>query len=48
MTFDPGTIAIAMLVSQLVGKVIPDNATGIFGIIRMIAKVTGLYIQNKE
>lgn len=44
---DTGTLAIVVLVAQLIGKLIPDTATGVLGIIRMLAKVVGIYVPNK-
>ncbi len=40
-------IPIIILVAQLVGKSIPDDATGPLAAIRRIAKVIGLYRSNK-
>jgi hypothetical protein len=36
-----------MLILQLIGKAIPDTATGILGLIRKGAKALGLYIDNR-
>lgn len=49
-TFDlhtaAGIAALAVAVAQLIGKVIPDSATGVLGAIRKIAKIIGLYVPN--
>jgi len=45
---DPGVIAVIVLVTGFVGKLIPDTATGVFGIIRKVMKIIGLYISNRE
>lgn len=42
-----GVLATIALFAQLIGKAIPDDATGVLGIIRKIAKVIGLYTTNK-
>jgi hypothetical protein len=41
-----GAVAIIIAVAQLVGKAIPDTATGLAAIVRKIAKVIGLYTPN--
>lgn len=43
-----GTIAIVILVAQLIGKVIPDGSGGVLGVIRSAAKFIGLYVQNRK
>jgi hypothetical protein len=35
------------LVSQVIGRLIPDDATGLLGVIRQISKVLGLYVSNR-
>lgn len=42
-----GVLATVALFAQLVGKAIPDDATGLLGVIRKVAKVIGLYTPNK-
>lgn len=42
-----GLLAFGMLLSQLVAKLIPDDATGILGLVRKIAKVLGAYASNR-
>jgi hypothetical protein len=32
--------------AQLIGKLIPDTATGSLGVMRKVAKVIGLYVPN--
>lgn len=39
-------IAVTIAVAQFLGKIIPDSATGVFGVIRKIAKLVGLYVPN--
>ena len=34
-------------VCNLLGRIIPDSATGVLGVIRKIAKVVGLYLGNR-
>lgn len=41
-------IALALAVAQFLGKVIPDSATGVLGVLRKIAKITSLYIENRK
>lgn len=43
-----GLVALAVAVAQLIGKAIPDTATGPLGLIRKIAKVVGLYVPNNK
>ncbi len=40
-------LAVLSVVSQMIGKLIPDDATGVLGIIRKITKVLGLYVSNR-
>jgi hypothetical protein len=40
-------LVVISLVSQVVGRLIPDDATGLLGVIRQIAKVLGLYVSNR-
>lgn len=39
--------SVLSIVSRLIGKTIPDNATGALALIRKIAKIIGLYTQNR-
>jgi hypothetical protein len=39
--------AIIMVVSGFVGRIIPDDATGLLGLIRKLAKILGLYASNR-
>jgi hypothetical protein len=48
ITIDPSTVALIMLGAQIIGRAIPDSATGVLGIIRKLAKVVGLYFKNQE
>ena len=41
-----GIAALIVAVAQLIGKAIPDTATGALGVVRKVAKVVGLYVQN--
>lgn len=41
-----GVVALVVAVAQLIGKAIPDGATGPLGVVRKIAKLVGLYITN--
>lgn len=41
-------VALIIAIAQFVGKVIPDSATGVLGVIRKIAKVIGLYVSNNS
>lgn len=42
-----GVLALVSLVARLIGKAIPDSATGALGIVRKVAKVVGLYVSNR-
>ena len=42
-----GVLAFVAIVAQFVGRVIPDNKTGILGFIRKVSKVLGLYVSNR-
>lgn len=42
-----GVFAFIAIVSQFIGRIIPDNKTGILGFIRKVAKVLGLYVSNR-
>jgi hypothetical protein len=35
------------MLMRLVGNVIPDDATGILGVVRKFAKILGLYVDNR-
>ena len=48
MHIDPSIVALVVLGSQIVGRAIPDSATGFLGIVRKLAKVVGLYVKNQE
>ena len=41
-----GVVALIVAVAQLIGKVIPDSASGPLGVVRRIAKLVGLYVTN--
>lgn len=43
-----GYLALAVMVAQLIGKTIPDSATGVLGFIRKVAKFVGLYVPNNS
>jgi hypothetical protein len=43
----PFVLAVIVAVCNLVGKLIPDDATGPLGLLRMVCKVLGLYIANR-
>jgi hypothetical protein len=43
-----GLVALAVAVAQLIGKVIPDTATGPLGVVRKLAKIIGLYAPNAK
>jgi len=47
-TIDPGVIAIIMLISQFIGRLIPDGVGGVLGAIRRIAKTVGVYTDNRK
>ena len=40
-------LPVVVLVSQLIGKAIPDDATGFLGLVRKLAKILGLYVNNR-
>jgi hypothetical protein len=40
-------LAIAMFVFRALGNYIPDDATGILGVVRKLAKILGLYVANR-
>lgn len=40
-------LGILVGVANLVGKAIPDDATGVLGTVRKACKVIGLYVPNK-
>lgn len=48
---DPPTflliLGVVVAVSNLIGRVIPDDATGVLGLVRKVAKVLGLYLSNR-
>ena len=41
-------VAVGIAVAQLIGKVIPDSATGVLGVVRKLARVVGLYVNNRR
>lgn len=40
-------LAVVVAVCNLVGRLIPDDATGALGVFRKVAKVVGLYVSNR-
>ena len=42
------TIIAGLLFFERLGKMIPDDATGILGAIRKLSKILGAYIENKK
>ena len=42
-----GVFALLSLVCRLIGKAIPDNATGWKAVARKVCKVIGLYVSNR-
>ena len=38
----------AVLLFERIGKLIPDDATGAFAILRKISKLAGLYVSNRK
>ncbi len=44
---EPSVIALIILAAQIIGRAIPDNAEGLLGAIRRVAKIIGLYVTNK-
>jgi hypothetical protein len=47
LTTYAGQIALVVAVANLIGKKIPDSATGALGVIRNIAKFIGLTTENR-
>lgn len=48
---DPGTIATivaVVLFFERIGKLIPDDATGILGLVRKASKILGGYVENQK
>lgn len=45
---DPSVIALIVVLAQVIGRAIPDSAGGVLGFVRKVAKVIGLYVQNRE
>ncbi len=43
----PFILAVIVAAANLIGRAIPDDATGFLGVIRKIAKVAGLYLSNR-
>lgn len=43
----PFILAVIVAGANLVGRLIPDDATGFLGVIRKICKVAGLYLSNR-
>jgi len=48
MPTDPSIIAFVVLAAQIIGRAIPDSATGFFGVVRKLAKIVGLYVNNQK
>lgn len=48
---DPATllllVGVIVAVGNLLGRLIPDDATGVLGIVRKISKFVGLYASNR-
>lgn len=42
-----GLLPLIVLGSNIVGRLIPDDKTGVLGFVRKIAKVGGLYVSNR-
>ena len=40
-------IGIAVAIANLLGRLIPDDATGFLGVVRKLSKVIGLYTSNR-
>lgn len=45
--FLAGLVPFAILFFNLLGRAIPDDAVGVLGFIRKVAKVLGLYLSNR-
>lgn len=45
--FVAGMVPFIILAGNLIGRAIPDDATGVPGVIRKVAKVVGLYLSNR-
>lgn len=43
-----GLIALIVLVAERIAKIIPDEATGVLGVIRKIAKLIGAYTVTRK
>jgi hypothetical protein len=43
-----GVIVGAVLLFERIGKIIPDDAEGVLGMIRKVAKVLGGYVENQK
>ncbi len=43
-----GILALVVMIAQLIGKSIPDSATGFLGFLRKLAKFIGLYVPNNK
>ncbi len=41
------TLAMVATIANLLGRLIPDSATGPLGIVRKVCKVLGLYVSNR-
>lgn len=39
-------LGVLVTVSNLIGRLIPDDATGVLGFIRKVAKIIGIYVPN--
>lgn len=40
-------VGIIVMVANLTGRLIPDDATGILGVVRKLCKIIGLYASNR-
>lgn len=45
--FVAGMVPFIILAGNLIGRAIPDDATGPLGVVRKVAKVVGLYLSNR-
>lgn len=43
-----GPIAVGVLAAQIVGRAIPDDKTGVLGVIRTGAKIVGMYANTDQ
>lgn len=40
-------VALVVMISQAIGRAIPDSAGGVLGMVRKVAKIIGIYVTNK-